>query len=182
MVDNGVETVLQEIKERVRMEEARANAGRIGDDFTRSNGERVSSDSLMRLRANLATTERTWSKLPPVTSFHRRGWKARLEVWVKRQFKRATHWYVYEQINFNGAVNGALHGAAGALEQSLSEQRVCLKQLKIEMSEQAVVLDRARRAIELRLDELSARMEELRTVKGEIDELRRSLGQSGRES
>ena len=183
MADIEVETVLREIKERVRAEGGLASAGAGRADFAVPNFDApLLSAPLARLRANLATTERTWGKLPPVTSFHRRGLKARLEVWVKRQVKRATHWYVYEQINFNGAVNGALHGAAAALEESLSEQRVCLKQLSLEMSEQAVVLDRARRAIEARLDELAGRLEELRVVKGEVEQLQRSLGAGGRQS
>ncbi|HKR00709.1 MAG TPA: hypothetical protein VJT09_08545 [Pyrinomonadaceae bacterium] len=182
MADNGVETILQEIKEGVRAEERGARPWHAREDFAGPNFNAHASDPLARLRANLVTTERTWGKLPPVLSFHRRGWKARLEVWVKRQFKRATHWYVYEQINFNGAVNGALHGAAAALEQSLAEQRVSLRQLALEMSEQAVILDRARRAIESRLDDLTARIDELSAVKGEVEQLRSSLAPGGRES
>jgi hypothetical protein len=164
MADAGVEIVLREIRDRVRAE---ANApARAGDDAAADeaiyNG--LASAALLRLRANLATTERTWSRLPPVTSFHRKGWRARVEIWVKRQLARATSWYFYEQLNFNAAVNAALRDAADALEQSINEQRVCLRQLAIEMSEQSVVLDRSRRAMQSRIDELSAQVEELRAA------------------
>ncbi len=39
-------------------------------------------------------------------------------------------------------------------QQRLEEQRVCFKQLSLEMSEAEVMLDRARRNIESRLDKL----------------------------
>lgn len=43
----------------------------------------------------------------------------------------------------------------------LDEQRVCMRQLALQSSEQAVLADRARRATELRLDDLSKRMDQL---------------------
>lgn len=179
MNDAGVETVLREIRERVRGEVA-ARSSRGGDNFTGPANGIPASDALVRLRANLNTTERAWGQLPPVVSFNRQGWKARLEVWIKRQVRRATHWYVYEQINFNAAVNGALHNVASALEQSLTEQRVCVKQLSIELSEQAVVFDRARRAMQSGIDELSSRLESLDALQAEVEQLRRSLESAGR--
>lgn len=172
MADTNVETVLREIKERVRAEYSLATAGSNGG--TTSGFRPPVADPLARLRANLVITERAWSKLPPVTSFHRTGFSARLEVWVKRQIKRASDWYFYEQINFNGAVNGALHTTASILDLSLKEQRVCLKQLALEMSEQQVVLDRTRRAIDSRLDELEAKLEELRQVERDVTPSRSS--------
>jgi hypothetical protein len=168
MADAGVEIVLREIRDRVRAE-TNAPARRGGDDAASDeaiyNG--LASAALLRLRANLATTERAWGRLPPVTSFHRKGWGARVEIWIKRQLARATSWYFYEQINFNAAVNAALRDAADALEQSINEQRVCLRQLAIEMSEQSVVIDRARRAAQSRIDELSSQLEELRAAESE---------------
>ncbi len=177
MADVDVETTLREIRERVRAE-ILADPLRSSNNISASSQSIQAAKALARLKANLATTERAWGKLPPVNSFHRRGWKARLEIWVKRQVKRATHWYVFEQINFNAAVNGALHDAATVLE-SLPEQRVSLKQLTIEMSEQAVLLDRTRRAVEARMDELSARLEELQALKAEVEHVRRALESNG---
>lgn len=168
MADAEVETVLREIRDRVRAETnapARPDEDGVANDAI-YNG--LAAAALMRLRANLSTTERTWGRLPPVTSFHRAGWRARVEIWIKRQLARATSWYFYEQINFNAAVNAALHEATDALEQSINEQRVCLRQLAIEMSEQSVVLDRARRAVQSRIDELSSKLEELRAAEAEL--------------
>ena len=174
MSDVDVEATLREIRERVRAETL-AESPRSASNIYASSHSIQAANALARLRANLVTTERTWSRLPPVTSFHRRGWKARLEIWMKRQLKRATHWYMFEQINFNAAVNSALHDAATVLE-SLPEQRVGLKQLTIEMSEQAVLLDRTRRAVEARMDELASSLKELQSLKAEVEQLRRSLG------
>ncbi len=164
MSNTSVETVLREIKDRVRFEETRRSHGNGAPEFTGPHFDTPAADPLSRLRAQLQFTDRTWSKLPPVTSFHRRGRSARLEVWVKRQIKRATDWFFFEQVNFNAAVNGALHSTTAVLEQSLTEQRVCLKQLSLEMSEQQVVLDRSRRALDSRIDELAATLEELRAL------------------
>jgi hypothetical protein len=172
MFDADVEATLQEIRERVRAETL-AEPRRSPSNVSASSHSIQAANAVARLRANLATTERTWGKLPPVTSFHRRGWKARLEVWMKRQIKRVTHWYVFEQVNFNAAVNSALHDTATILE-SLPEERVCLKQLTIEMSEQAVMLERTRRALEMRMDELTSRLEELHALRAEIELLRHS--------
>jgi hypothetical protein len=162
--NTSVETVLREIKERVRVEETRRSNASGAAELASPHFDTPASDPLLRLRSNLQITDRTWSKLPPVTSFHRRGRSARLEVWVKRQVKRATDWFFFEQVNFNAAVNGALHSTTAVLEQTLTEQRVCLKQLSLEMSEQQIVLDRSRRALDSRIDELAAKLEELHAL------------------
>ncbi len=176
MLDADVEATLQEIREHVRAE-ALAQPPHSASNIHASSHSIQAANALSRLKANLATTERTWGRIPPITSFHRRGWKARLEVWLKRQIKRATHWYVFEQVNFNAAVNSALHDTA-TISESLPEQRVYLKQLTIEMSEQAVMLDRTRRALELRMDELASRLEELQSLRAEVELLRHSSGQA----
>lgn len=127
MVDQEVEDTLREIRERVLDESARV---RTGEQLTarpegappaaaeaarapHANG-RASTDALARLQANLSTTERAWSRLPPLLSY-RRGLAARLELWVKRQVKRALHWFTWEQVNFNSAVHHALGDARDAL-------------------------------------------------------------------
>jgi ribosomal protein L16 Arg81 hydroxylase len=47
------------------------------------------------------------------------------------------------------------------IQHVLDEQRVCVRQLSLQSSEQAVLADRARRATELRLDEFAQRVEQL---------------------
>lgn len=63
-----------------------------------------------RMETQLQVTERSRNRLPPLHS-NRAGWMARLELWIKRRFQRATHWYVWEQLDFNAATNRALHEA-----------------------------------------------------------------------
>lgn len=47
------------------------------------------------------------------------------------------------------------------IESLLNEQRVCVRQISLQTSEEAVLADRARRATELRLDELARQLEKL---------------------
>lgn len=46
------------------------------------------------------------------------------------------------------------------IQHLLDEQRVCIRQISLKASEEAVLSDRARRAVELRLEELARRLEE----------------------
>jgi hypothetical protein len=185
-------------------------------------GAKVSGDageSISRLQSSLAVASRAHDQLPPVTTY-RRGLLARVELWLKRQLKRVTHWFTWEQVNFNAAVNRAMNETLGTLqtlerqltamkaeldanaatagdcqsrlaklesslaalenyvvslaknqdisgvdqksiELLLSEQRVCFKQLSLEISETARVSDAARQIFQLRLDELAARIDEI---------------------
>ena len=185
MVDQEVENTLREIRERVLAESAQAlpaeqlaaptnGAGAAGGEAAQvpqANG-RASGEALARLQANLATTERAWPRLPPLVSY-RRGLVARLELWVKRQIKRATHWFTWEQVNFNSAVHHALGDAREALaahEQRLAahEQRLAAHEHALAAHEQAaaraqaeaaVTHDRARRQIEARLEALEQNRE-----------------------
>ncbi|PYS75942.1 MAG: hypothetical protein DMF66_17435 [Acidobacteria bacterium] len=105
MVDHEVEDTLREIRERVLAESAQAAGplavqpngpaanGADAGQAAQANG-RAPGEALARLQANLATTERDWSRLPPLVSY-RRGLAARLELWVKRQIKRAAHWFTW---------------------------------------------------------------------------------------
>src|ERR1700759_2825843 len=125
MVDYEVENTLREIRERVVAESAQAStvAPRLpnapadssaGADASAPARGGASIEALARLQANLATTERAWSRLPPVLSY-RRGITARAELWLKRQIKRAVHWFTWEQVNFNSAAHHALADAREAL-------------------------------------------------------------------
>ncbi|PYS80469.1 MAG: hypothetical protein DMF67_20260 [Acidobacteria bacterium] len=145
MVDHEVEDTLREIRERVLAESAQAAGplavqpngpaanGADAGQAAQANG-RAPGEALARLQANLATTERAWSRLPPLVSY-RRGLAARLELWVKRQIKRAAHWFTWEQVNFNSAVHHALGDAHEAL--AAHEQRLAAHEHKMVAHEQA---------------------------------------------
>jgi hypothetical protein len=239
MADIEVENTLREIRERVlATTPARATAQAPATVATHNGGGSNSAqgadavDALARMDANLSTTARAWSRLPPVMTY-RRGALARFELWLKGLIKRAAHWFTWEQVNFNSASHNALGDARAALdahERALSslreelgrlrsevesgaaraselearvssaeshfdaglaelrgalasgldnlrgeqraradalrnelrdradglleEQRVCFRQLSLEASELAVTQDRARRAVESRLEAL----------------------------
>ena len=146
MADTEVENVLREIRERVRAESAthaplttRATAASDEGGGGDSPGAHVAGDAsaaLARMEANLATTERTWNRLPPLVS-NRAGWPARLELWAKRKLKRAAHWFTWEQVNFNSSVYHALRDAVAALadyERRLGETRAETEALAAELS------------------------------------------------
>ncbi|HVF49922.1 MAG TPA: hypothetical protein VNA19_07540 [Pyrinomonadaceae bacterium] len=121
MVDSEVENTLREIRERVRagaQPSARAplvESERVFAPADTATPEGASAaEARARIEANLKTIERTWNRLPPLTSY-RHGWAARVELWFKRQIKRATHWFTWEQVNFNAAVHHSLRDALDAL-------------------------------------------------------------------
>lgn len=215
MPDIKVEDLVRSIRE-----QARESAARQPDpSVSSSNGARP----LARLQTSLTITARTRDQLPPVTTY-RGGLLARVELWVKRVLKRVTHWYTWEQVNFNSSVDSALNNTVAilqsneqrlailqnelnasvdskailesrlieleaqvslvenrfegvlseklshmriehqkALELMLNEQRACFKQLVLEISEAGIIADRTKRSIQLRVDELAARVEELKS-------------------
>lgn len=138
MADTEVENVLREIRERVRAESAthaplttRATAAPDEGDGGDSPGAHAAGDAsaaLARMEANLATTERTWNRLPPLVS-NRTGWPARLELWAKRKIKRAAHWFTWEQVNFNSSVYHALRDAVAALAETRAETEALAAEL-----------------------------------------------------
>lgn len=180
MVDHEVENTLREIRERVRAAApagltttaTSAEATPLPASLPAVAGRAGASEALALLEANLATTERAWSRLPPLLSY-RRGAAARLELWVKRLVKRALHWFTWEQVNFNSAAHHALREALSALkahEQLLASARAETDALRrrAEESEAHARDERARLEAhaERRQDQLR---EQLR------DELRREL-------
>src|SRR5207244_8113676 len=152
-----VESILVEIREHVRAEEAAKHAAR-GDNPTSgetlvSQGELAADhpETLARISAHLTTTARAWDRLPAVVS-NRTGRTARLELWIKRSLKKFSRWFTWEQINFNSAVHNALVDAVhelSAQRQELSAQRQELASLR---------------------DKLSRRESELQTLGSAIDE------------
>ncbi|MDT7602801.1 MAG: hypothetical protein QOF61_798 [Acidobacteriota bacterium] len=102
--DAEVERVLLEIRERLRG----ADGAAAGDEESRQRA------ALARIEASLAVAARAWDRLPPIVS-NRRGWRARLELWLKRRLRRVTNWFTWEQINFNAALRDALRATLAAL-------------------------------------------------------------------
>jgi hypothetical protein len=119
--DPEVEEALREIRLRLR-----AGGGANGA----SEADRARC-ALARIEADLSVTGRAWGLLPPLVS-ERRGAAARLELWVKRLVKRAAHWFTWEQVNFNAAVNDALlaaHALLSAQAKELEELRARVESL-----------------------------------------------------
>lgn len=211
-VDDLVRSIRQQARESAAQQDSSVSAP---DSF---------DGHLARLQTSLTITRRAQDQLPPVTTY-RGGLPARLELWLKRQLKRVTHWFTWEQVNFNSSVDRALNStlailqnneqrlsslqnevAAGlvskanlesqltelearlslvesrfdaqlteklgevriehqkAIELLVDEQRLCFKQLALEISETGVIADRTKRSIQLRVDELAARLNEMRAV------------------
>jgi hypothetical protein len=170
MADLEVENTLREIRERVLADAQRrapvAATTTNGAEVVVANGHAgPAAEALARMDANLSTTARAWSRLPPLLSY-RRGAAARFEIWVKRLVKRAAHWFTWEQVNFNAAVHHALGDARAALaaqEQALAAHGKALAcvQTEILTSLRAEAeADRTRVAeLQARLAEAEARFE-----------------------
>jgi hypothetical protein len=162
MADIEVENILREIRERVYTEQQASTATRLTDSngggASRENGELESGD-LARLESYLTTTARAWDRLPPVLS-NRSGTTARIELWLKRHFKRATRWYAWEQVNFNAAV----HHALSDIVQLLSANQKTIENLRAEsesrlertrlIAEQRLAIDTQRAEVDGRLARL----------------------------
>jgi hypothetical protein len=161
MADTEIENTLREIRERVIAASAaqppRPAPGETlaaydpAEGPTQVRGEET-GEALSRMSANLSTTGRAWSRLPPLLT-KRRGAAARLELWLKRFIKRAAHWFTWEQVNFNSAAHNALTDAREALEahaNALSAHEGALAALREELSRlRADVESGAARASEL---------------------------------
>lgn len=111
-MSSDVETILNEIRERVRAEERTAAPPLDVTPQTQSpNGllepAVTRNENLERVAADLSVTARSWDRLPPIIS-NRSGVSARLELWIKNLFKGLTRWFTWEQVNFNAAVHHAL--------------------------------------------------------------------------
>lgn len=144
---NEVESILHEIRERVRADEEQHPAAvavtrtrqRDGaEDRVISSEEKPNfeeSAALARLSAHLTTTGRAWDSLPPVFS-NRSGAVARLELWIKARFKTLGRWFTWEQVNFNAAVHYALTDALEALR-AQQQQLIAHEQQLITMRAQA---------------------------------------------
>lgn len=186
---NEVESILHEIRERVRAEEEKralaappapsTNVSLVAQHSEpRSNGAPV----LERMSAHLTTTARAWDRLPPLFS-NRRGTAARLELWIKTRCKSLTRWFTWEQVNFNSAVHHALSETLQALTayadelnriradlaKEAGERRAKLEHIEQEMralrarmiDDHAGELEQTRAEINARLTEINARISDL---------------------
>src|SRR5438105_10517216 len=91
---NEVESILNEIRERVRTEEKQREAavavatqnGKDSNPAISPAAPAAATESLARLEAHLTTTSRAWNRLPPMFS-NRSGAAARFELWIKARLK-----------------------------------------------------------------------------------------------
>ncbi len=112
MSETEVARTLTEIRERVRVQ--LRSQGQTRETPSPAPVGATPNSTIELLRANLSVIERSRNKLPPITSY-RHGWIARVELSIKRLFKRITHWFTWEQVNFNAATANALQEVLSAL-------------------------------------------------------------------
>lgn len=125
MADEEVENILAEIRDRVRSQDLPFDSDSTKDNEPAGHASLAprpldqaphtsANEVVARIDSYLTVTSRAWDRLPPLVS-NRSGSMARIELWVKRQIKRATHWFTWEQINFNAAAHHALRDTAEAI-------------------------------------------------------------------
>lgn len=172
MADTEVESILREIRERVYAEEEAAAAAREGSSngvpAARENGASRAAGSLPRLESYLTTTARAWDRLPPVVS-NRSGPTARLELWLKGSFKRATRWYAWEQVNFNAAVHHALGEMAQLLADNEKTIATLREQLEAEKSARQNELQEQTAAVRALRSELATQQRSVAEQRQSID-------------
>jgi hypothetical protein len=126
MVDREVVEILAEIKQRVSAAQAQplAETPRVAENPAPGSSP-VSPPSRLNGYAGLSVMNRAWDRLPPVVS-NRTGTLARLELWIKENFRAAFRWFTWEQVNFNSATYQTLLEVVESLkayEQLLAEMR-----------------------------------------------------------
>jgi len=175
MIDEEVESVLREIRERVISQPVAdrapdsATALQNGDGKPPAISAPVSevrhSQALARLQAHLTTTARAWDRLPPIFS-NRSGTAARIELWIKARLKVFSRWFTWEQVNFNAAVHHALGEAVEVLAQQetaiaatraqLSQTRDENQALREELQSQRAVVEAQSAALDSLREKLQA--------------------------
>lgn len=149
-----VESILNEIRERVRADQAQHSAPAtlmVPDETsaaphaTAENGS-AHLESLNRLSAHLTTTTRAWDRLPPLSS-NRTGMAARLELWIKARLKSLSRWFTWEQVNFNAAVHHALSDTLEVLRSHEQELMKIRAEARNEAAGRLARLERTEREI-----------------------------------
>src|SRR6266550_483197 len=193
MAETEVESILHEIRERV-LSQQRAGHDAASDAHTRTGNEdngasdsgatgqmarrgdpqAVTGENLALINSYLTITARAWDRLPPLVS-NRSGLAARLELWLKRQLKRGTRWYAWEQVNFNAAVHHALRDMLQVLagyEQELGRLRV---KLEAEATARQTETEALRLAIETQRQAADAQRSQLDAQRSQLDAQRSQL-------
>lgn len=164
MVDDEVEIVLREIRERV-ISQAHAEqiasasapvAGNGSAALTGTDEDDPSRAELARLEGYLTTTGRAWDRLPPVCS-NRTGAMARLELWFKARAKSLTRWLTWEQVNFNAAVHHALRET----REALLHQQAAIASLRERLQREGELRDSEFEQLAAQLVPLSERIDAL---------------------
>jgi hypothetical protein len=161
-----VEEVLREIRLRIRSEN-----GLTSDSVDLVSHRKETEIAGLRIETYLSMTDRMRNNLPPVRTY-RSGLLARIELWIKRQIKRSTHWFTLDQVNFNSAIHNILtelrevqsrheeilsslqEPAQRELVRFKEEQGLVNESLALQISESAVIIDRLRRNFEHRLGKI----------------------------
>jgi hypothetical protein len=184
MVDEEVEIVLREIRERV-ISQARAEqiasastdiAGN-GDGAITNPDETSSAAELARINGYLTTTARAWDRLPPVIS-NRRGAMSRLELWLKSRAKSLARWFTWEQVNFNAAVHHALRDTLEALshqQAAIASLRRDAETRQLEFAEATAHLAELSAKVDALAAESEARRIDFQNQRTEINTLRAEL-------
>jgi hypothetical protein len=182
MAETEVESILREIRERVLSQQrtgrdssatrsAMTNRGNGAGEsearqqITNDNNETLSAENLSLIESYLTTTARAWDRVPPLVS-NRSGSIARVELWLKRQLKRATHWFTWEQVNFNAAVHQALRELLPVMAAQEHELQALRAQLAAQLAEQLAAAE----IQQTELEALSGRTEA--RVAGLVNEMR----------
>lgn len=178
MIDEEVEIVLREIRERVRASTPRpepvanelsvtANGDGELPGFVDEPEDTATAETLARLEAYLVTTARTWDQLPPIVS-NRSGAMARLELWVKAKSRMLARWFTWEQVNFNAAVHHAIRDTL----QSLSDHDAALRGLRNQLRQEIEVRQKETAA---RAQEAAALAREAEALAGDVEEQRTEI-------
>ena len=162
MSEPDVARTLKEIREKVRVQlRTHATVSPIQNGQPRNTAPENAFESL---RANLAVIERSRNKLPPVLSY-RKGWVARLELSIKRLLKRITHWFTWEQVNFNAATFNALQEILVVL----SAHKEVLSELQVQIEKLAAPTENNDKAeVDVEIEKLAARLEALRAARAKM--------------
>jgi len=184
MVDEEVESILREIRERVQAEPPLKTSGKDAAVTGNGAGNQTALEELESGAATadvaligsyLTTTARSWDRLPPLIS-NRSGSLARLELWVKQRLKTATRWFTWEQVNFNAAVHHALrdtldalldHGRA--LEKLRAEIRAESDERRLALEKYEFEADRLRKAVEAQGSAIDAQRVAIDAQRAEIE-------------
>ncbi|HYT50279.1 MAG TPA: hypothetical protein VEL78_07800 [Pyrinomonadaceae bacterium] len=182
MVDEEVEIVLREIRERVisqaRAEQiASASTPADGNGDNRYEDETSSAAELARINGYLTTTARAWDRLPPVTS-NRLGAVSRLELWLKFRAKSLARWFTWEQVNFNAAVHHAIRDTLDALshqQAAIASLRRDAETRQIEFAEATAHLAELSAKVDALAAESETRRIDFQNQRTEINTLRAEL-------